>query len=577
MRIITIDNTRPPIRTLRSQLTSFRFMCMCAGFPPYQVILVIIMAPHKKSGSSSKKKTNGSSSSNNNNNNKPATAAPTNNHGSNPGFVISPDEAISKWLDGEELTAEGLSAALPDIAVLIKNGNIDLNKFKVILREARQKHMKESLKDFLPVESENQKIDHIYLGILQVMTPDAEPLLTSLVEMACGAYGDMIHAFALDFYGKKCKWTNVRDTIEWTKEDGIINLKDVDLIKEIHVAYYYTCNKFKADIESRMNCPLGDIVHSYTINFGQFVGCLEKIISSEENSSCDDLLFNLAFTEIINKGAQITSTFAGVKRTSAPLQEPTIHVNCWECGKMNATLLCCAQCKASRYCSKACQINAWKGGHRGACLELKDVNARFEENYRCIDAAVAKGCISDGCCLEAGETEYTLLLSQNFHQRRSFIESTAAFFDEDMVGVESLNNSPHPKIEHLHKSLAELYAGKRHWLFNDAFEGSLPTDYLLKPENMRAKRWETKAMRGVLHLLSLDCSQINPIILGRLKEEFWSGVNEVGGRMPVARFLAMYYQLGKRPEAHDPFTRLICLRKVVQNMIKHYHKVRPET
>ena len=238
MRIITIDNTRPPIRTLRSQLTSFRFMCMCAGFPPYQVILVIIMAPHKKSGSSSKKKTNGSSSSNNNNNNKPATAAPTNNHGSNPGFVISPDEAISKWLDGEELTAEGLSAALPDIAVLIKNGNIDLNKFKVILREARQKHMKESLKDFLPVESENQKIDHIYLGILQVMTPDAEPLLTSLVEMACGAYGDMIHAFALDFYGKKCKWTNVRDTIEWTKEDGIINLKDVDLIKEIHVAYY---------------------------------------------------------------------------------------------------------------------------------------------------------------------------------------------------------------------------------------------------------------------------------------------------------------------------------------------------
>ena len=185
------------------------------------------MAPNKKSGSSSKKKKNG--------NNKQATVAPTNNHGSNPGNVSS-DEAISTWLNGKELTAKGLSTALPDIAALIKNGTIDLDNFKVILREAHQKHLKESLKDFLPAGSGNQKIEH--LGTLQIMTPDAEPILTSLVQMACGAYDDMIYAFALDFYGKKCKWTNVRDTIEWTKEDGIINLKDVDLIKEIHVAYY---------------------------------------------------------------------------------------------------------------------------------------------------------------------------------------------------------------------------------------------------------------------------------------------------------------------------------------------------
>ena len=512
------------------------------------------MAPNKKSGSSSKKKKNG--------NNKQATVAPTNNHGSNPGNVSS-DEAISTWLNGKELTAKGLSTALPDIAALIKNGTIDLDNFKVILREAHQKHLKESLKDFLPAGSGNQKIEH--LGTLQIMTPDAEPILTSLVQMACGAYDDMIYAFALDFYGKKCKWTNVRDTIEWTKEDGIINLKDVDLIKEIHLAYYQTCNKFKADIESRMNCPLGDIIQSYTTNFWQFVGCLEKIIGSEENSSCDDLLFNLAFTEIIHKGAQITSTFAGVKH-STPLQEPTIHVNCWECGKMCGTLLRCAQCKASRYCSKACQINAWKGGHRGACLELKDVNARFEENYRCIDAAVAKGSISDGCCLVAGDIEYKLLFM--------FIPHRLAFLEEMAMGIGQLNKASDPKIERLHRSLADLAAGKRHWLFKDVFEGSLPRD-LLKPDT-KARQWEMEAMPGALYLLSLDCSQDNPIILGRLKEEFWDGVNEVGGHMPVARFLAICYQLGK-PEARVPGARMQSLTNVVQAMIKEYHKVRPET
>lgn len=44
---------------------------------------------------------------------------------------------------------------------------------------------------------------------------------------------------------------------------------------------------------------------------------------------------------------------------------------CIECMDDDAGMLC-SQCKSVRYCSKECQMKAWKGGHKRACWKMLD-------------------------------------------------------------------------------------------------------------------------------------------------------------------------------------------------------------
>jgi len=38
------------------------------------------------------------------------------------------------------------------------------------------------------------------------------------------------------------------------------------------------------------------------------------------------------------------------------------------CGKVLHTPLQCARCKKAHYCSRDCQVAAWKGGHKRECV-----------------------------------------------------------------------------------------------------------------------------------------------------------------------------------------------------------------
>lgn len=61
----------------------------------------------------------------------------------------------------------------------------------------------------------------------------------------------------------------------------------------------------------------------------------------------------------------------GVKRPVSKVVRD--NGSCDNCGKQGAVaggLKTCKQCKAVRYCSKACQKAAWKGGHKRVCKEL---------------------------------------------------------------------------------------------------------------------------------------------------------------------------------------------------------------
>jgi len=58
---------------------------------------------------------------------------------------------------------------------------------------------------------------------------------------------------------------------------------------------------------------------------------------------------------------------------------------CALCSKTCADLLVCARCKVENYCSKKCQVSAWRNGHKRTCLP-KDTIAALETLSRLFDA-----------------------------------------------------------------------------------------------------------------------------------------------------------------------------------------------
>ena len=45
----------------------------------------------------------------------------------------------------------------------------------------------------------------------------------------------------------------------------------------------------------------------------------------------------------------------------------SLYHSCANCGDRDKELKSCAQCRAAKYCSKACQAAAWMRGHKEHC------------------------------------------------------------------------------------------------------------------------------------------------------------------------------------------------------------------
>ncbi|KAJ3065403.1 hypothetical protein HDU98_011244 [Podochytrium sp. JEL0797] len=53
------------------------------------------------------------------------------------------------------------------------------------------------------------------------------------------------------------------------------------------------------------------------------------------------------------------------------LLKPDIQTGCWKCGKKacddGSKLMACVKCGDARYCSRVCQVDDWKNGHKQKC------------------------------------------------------------------------------------------------------------------------------------------------------------------------------------------------------------------
>ena len=58
--------------------------------------------------------------------------------------------------------------------------------------------------------------------------------------------------------------------------------------------------------------------------------------------------------------------------------------SCWECdrGLVNVSFDCCSSCNVARYCSRECQVRAWKSGHKKWCARLKRSYHQFLDSQK---------------------------------------------------------------------------------------------------------------------------------------------------------------------------------------------------
>ena len=150
--------------------------------------------------------------------------------------------------------------------------------------------------------------------------------------------------------------------------------------KPIMMAFQDTCHMYEKRIASE--CYNGDIE--------VFRRACPNITDGHE--------FNVMLFQILSQRVDLTSGTIGktaliqqdIKRAAEGVAEGVDEATstCWVCkivGKMKS----CTRCKAARYCSRNCQVAAWKRGHKHACETLKGEYASYKANMAIVDTALA--------------------------------------------------------------------------------------------------------------------------------------------------------------------------------------------
>lgn len=68
-------------------------------------------------------------------------------------------------------------------------------------------------------------------------------------------------------------------------------------------------------------------------------------------------------------------------------------MTCWECDKECMDLQKCTACNVASYCSKKCQLTAWRQGHKENCELLRFKQSILDSSLQAIDAAHESGTI----------------------------------------------------------------------------------------------------------------------------------------------------------------------------------------
>ncbi|CAB9507114.1 expressed unknown protein [Seminavis robusta] len=293
-----------------------------------------------------------------------------------------------------------------------------------------------------------------------------------------------------------------------------------------------------------------------------FITICAEIIYRNKNFSLEHLCCDIAYTKSLEGlDKKLEASARGVKKG-----RDTIRQQCWECGQ-HAKAYKCTLCAAARYCSKECQKQSWKTGHRGACADLKTIYERFTSNLQRVDQAMAlqqEECehpLCDGCTLQpAGAKDFSLIPA--------------------MLSGQSLPVQPDPTggitIDHMYKSLAHVVSGRSHWMFPNVFSMPLE-DYLSCTVLERGENWEVKYVKFGLLFLAADIETIPARTLdswidcakGTLRK-----LSETGELMPVERFIGLYHRFGLATQEgyEDPSSRLKSVAKSMTIMMKCFHK-----
>jgi len=223
---------------------------------------------------------------------------------------------------------------------------------------------------------------------------------------------------------------------------------------------------------------------------------------------------------------------------------------CWECESFSeGGLQHCAKCKSASYCSRDCQISAWKQGHKLKCSALRSKYAAFEKSFKTvddaykipIDSAAAAAVIECGIALSY-KVDYAVLRH-------------ISLMPSPYEGVECGKILGEPQMEVFYKNIVRVDRGE-FWFYDDAAYA----DY--KEANLTQEN-ENTFFELLCTFMCYDFFGISPSstfpessAVMRIKDRY-GGVG-----MPASTFIRMYKLDGG---AADSTNRRFRMRREVRN------------
>lgn len=265
----------------------------------------------------------------------------------------SNDKGLRAFATGKSMSPSKLSKKAPDVAQGIRDGKINPKDLPEMTREALEKEAVDGLtKMFGNIKCFKEGMQVNRIDSLQIMV-GGDILLSDLTKCACGDNEELRHHFAHLFYKDKPWKDVVRKQFVLDTEGNLEGILDEAVLKKVQQAFDETCDKLEWKIVDYMRKPLKEACGgAYKVTFMEFMACCVGLINKWEHFRIENLARDLANTTSMKTERNIVAAAEGIQAGF-----DTIRITCWECGKVDPTILKCTACSAARYCSKACQVS----------------------------------------------------------------------------------------------------------------------------------------------------------------------------------------------------------------------------